>query len=360
MSLLARSAIPDKEFFMFSEMLLGQFQDGVLITTACPEEPKIIFVNQSLLTLSGYEKHELLGKSPELFEGAKTKYSLKNDIASKLIQGETFKGLTVGYNRFGLPYHVELQVYSVGDAEISGQCFVWLAKDLSNLKAGLNKILRKYQSSADILFDESANEQDFSSSLFGDNELFDGNANESNNCDVSLDVISNGNNSNDSNSGNDDLLWGDPDVSRFSSLTYETSTISAQQFHDSFDIDLDDITQLHATIADCFANIELAQFDLNRQKNMQQFLRDLAEFANTVFYLGEFTEMSNVLNIALNELLKGDCDLEQEFIVQTLFGLTQELNNWVTDVFVTRTAKDIHALERSIVGSTKQLLMIIQ
>ena len=50
---------------------INQSLEAVVITDAS-SSPKIVYVNQTFCTMTGYALHELIGRSPKILQGAQT------------------------------------------------------------------------------------------------------------------------------------------------------------------------------------------------------------------------------------------------------------------------------------------------
>ena len=77
------------------------------------------------------------------------------------------------------------------------------------------------------------------------------------------------------------------------------------------------------------------------------------------WFMDEFVDLSTVLG-ELSRKLGDNLDAQlQPFIVDILDTLILELNAWVITIFIDRTSNNIHELDASLIGSSKQLLMFL-
>jgi PAS domain S-box-containing protein len=74
-----------------------------------PPGPKIVYANANLLRMTGYSLEELLGKTPRIFQGAKTDRVVLDRIRQCLIDGTVFAGATVNYRKDGSEYFYAIQ-----------------------------------------------------------------------------------------------------------------------------------------------------------------------------------------------------------------------------------------------------------
>jgi diguanylate cyclase (GGDEF)-like protein/PAS domain S-box-containing protein len=119
--------------------VINTVQDALLITLAEPLDspgPIIIYVNQSLLQQTGYQRHELLGRSPRLFQGLGTDHSVTRRFGEGLRRWQQPHMEVLNYTREGLPYWVEIKVAPLADGEGWYSHWVSAQRDVSRRKAG--------------------------------------------------------------------------------------------------------------------------------------------------------------------------------------------------------------------------------
>ena len=99
--------------------LLESVQDSVLVTTAEPLDspgPVIIYVNDALVKQSGYLRHEILGRSPRLFQGAETDQSERQLFRAGLEAWQPVEVELLNYHRNGSAYWTEIKASPLADA----------------------------------------------------------------------------------------------------------------------------------------------------------------------------------------------------------------------------------------------------
>lgn len=92
--------------------------DALLITkpaTAGGKGPEIIYVNRAFCRLTGYPAKELIGNTPQLFQGALPDNIATKELLDKLQTGKPVVLQTVNYRKNGEPYRVEISVTPVKD-----------------------------------------------------------------------------------------------------------------------------------------------------------------------------------------------------------------------------------------------------
>jgi PAS domain S-box-containing protein len=97
---------------------LDELSDCFLITD--PEIPghPIVFASQSFLSMSGYDKSEILGKNPRLFQGPQTDRGSVSQIREAVRTQRTVQVTLVNYRKDGTPHHILFHMSPVfGEAD---------------------------------------------------------------------------------------------------------------------------------------------------------------------------------------------------------------------------------------------------
>ncbi|MBL0927586.1 MAG: PAS domain S-box protein [Phycisphaerales bacterium] len=97
---------------------LADSAEAVLITEADlgPPGPRIVFVNEAMCRLSGYPRHELLGRTPRMLQGDQTDRRELDRLRAELSAGRSFIGEAINHRKDGSPYWVRWSVSPVRDA----------------------------------------------------------------------------------------------------------------------------------------------------------------------------------------------------------------------------------------------------
>ena len=110
---------PAQEQMRLLRTLLEAVQDSVLVTTAEPLDspgPLIVYVNDALVEQSGYGRHELLGRSPRLFQGEATDRSELKRFRAALDTWQPVEVELLNYRRDGNTYWTEIKASPLPDA----------------------------------------------------------------------------------------------------------------------------------------------------------------------------------------------------------------------------------------------------
>ena len=100
---------------------------SVLITDTGVDEPgpKILYVNPAFTRVTGYEPHEIVGKTPRVLQGPLTDRTVLNRVREALQNEEGFVGETINYRKDGSPYHIRWSIAPIRDGD--GKLTHWVA-----------------------------------------------------------------------------------------------------------------------------------------------------------------------------------------------------------------------------------------
>ena len=106
---------------------------GVMITS--PEirnpPPTIEWVNDALTRMTGFDREELIGATPRLFQGPNTSRETLDRLVAALERGEGYEDETVNYRKDGQPYDVIWSIRPVVDESGRPHHFVSVQQDVT-------------------------------------------------------------------------------------------------------------------------------------------------------------------------------------------------------------------------------------
>jgi PAS domain S-box-containing protein len=107
--------------------LLEAMTESVLVTTTDLDSPgpSIVYVNPAFEKMTGWSKHEIIGKSPRILQGEKTEPNIFRDLRQRLLQGEHWLGQTTNYRKNGTEFVMEWSIVPIRDK--SGDVYRYLA-----------------------------------------------------------------------------------------------------------------------------------------------------------------------------------------------------------------------------------------
>lgn len=98
------------------KQLLEQSFNSIMITEANPSFP-IIYVNPAFCELTGYESHEVVGKSPSILQGPKTDQKVLDQLNADVSQGKMFHGRAINYRKDGTEFMMEWKIAPIQNEE---------------------------------------------------------------------------------------------------------------------------------------------------------------------------------------------------------------------------------------------------
>ena len=111
--------------------------DVVLITEAEPIDqpgPRVIYVNEAFVAMTGYAREEIIGKTPRILQGPKTDPATRALLRRKLLAWEPVRVELLNYRKDGTEFWTELNIRPLADA--SGWFTHWIAiqRDITERK----------------------------------------------------------------------------------------------------------------------------------------------------------------------------------------------------------------------------------
>lgn len=117
--------------------------NGVIITDA---NQKILWVNESLTRLTGYDESEILGNTPNMFQSDRTDRKTTKLIHERLLEGQNIRVEIENITKDGKPYWIDLHIEPILDASVRPKGFIAIQIDITerkNYELELKKALEK-------------------------------------------------------------------------------------------------------------------------------------------------------------------------------------------------------------------------
>jgi PAS domain S-box-containing protein len=107
--------------------VLAAVGEGILVTGPHLDQPGplIEYVNPSFARMTGYESHELIGRTPRILQGPNTDRAVLDRLREALTAGQPFRGEAVNYRKDGTEYVVEWLITPV--LEPDGRISRWVS-----------------------------------------------------------------------------------------------------------------------------------------------------------------------------------------------------------------------------------------
>lgn len=88
---------------------------GVVLTDGLLSSPgpHILYVNSTLERMTGFDRSEILGKNPRIFQGPRTSLAARKRLARALRNGERHSTTLVNYRKSGESYLCAIDVFPI-------------------------------------------------------------------------------------------------------------------------------------------------------------------------------------------------------------------------------------------------------
>ncbi len=117
-----------------SAVMLESMAESVLITDTKLKYPgpHIIYVNAAFEKMTGWNRNEILGKSPRILQGPDTDYTIFNDMQDKLEAGKVWSGKTLNYRKDGSEFYMQWSIVPVKDDQGEIRQYLAVQKDVTH------------------------------------------------------------------------------------------------------------------------------------------------------------------------------------------------------------------------------------
>ncbi|BAU14431.1 chromatic acclimation sensor CcaS [Leptolyngbya sp. NIES-3755] len=135
------------------ESVVVNASDAVVITEAEPVEPpgpRIIYVNDAFTKMMGYEREEVIGKTPRILQGPKTNWAILKDIRSALKNWQPAIAELVNYHKDGSEVWIELSIFPVTDQTGHYTYWVGLQRDITHRKQAENEMRKALEKEREL------------------------------------------------------------------------------------------------------------------------------------------------------------------------------------------------------------------
>lgn len=126
-------AIAEARSRLFESVVING-NDGVIITDADINDPKIIYVNGRFVQLTGYTPKEVLGQTPRFLQGEKTDRDQIKKIRTAMSAACPIQVELINYRKDRSEYWVDLNIVPIADANGTLTNFVAMQRDITDRK----------------------------------------------------------------------------------------------------------------------------------------------------------------------------------------------------------------------------------
>lgn len=125
-------------------MAIRQIWNSLVITSADPGYP-VIYANPAFCRMTGYELHELVGRSLSMLQGPETDPEVIAHLSKSIREGRGFDGVAYNYRKTGERYLVHWTVTPVLNDAGAPQYYVSIQSDITDKPFGLNSFSALYK-----------------------------------------------------------------------------------------------------------------------------------------------------------------------------------------------------------------------
>lgn len=140
------------------ESVVSNASDSVLITEASPLDgagPKIVYVNNAFIRMTGYQWGEIIGKTPRMFQGPKSdKVELDRSIKC-LSRSETCEIEIINYKKNGEEFWMHIAIAPVADSHGVSTHFISIGRDVTERVKNVAAIREQNRKLRDIAWVQS-------------------------------------------------------------------------------------------------------------------------------------------------------------------------------------------------------------
>ncbi len=106
-----------ESYFIDASLLLESMTQSILVTTSQLDfpGPHILYVNEAFEKMTGWQRDEIIGKSPRVLQGPKTDKGIFENLSEILTVGKVWEGKTVNYRKDGSEFYMEWSIAPVYD-----------------------------------------------------------------------------------------------------------------------------------------------------------------------------------------------------------------------------------------------------
>lgn len=128
------------------ERVIENDYDSILITEIDLEEPgpKIVFANEGFTKITGYDREEVVGKTPRILQGPKTDRATLDRLKERLENGRAFFGQTVNYKKDGTEFINQWDIHPLTDKEGNLTHWVSYQHDITERKRAEQSVMNTH------------------------------------------------------------------------------------------------------------------------------------------------------------------------------------------------------------------------
>lgn len=125
-----------------SAVMLESMAESILITDVNLNAPgpNIIYVNRAFENMTGWNREEIIGKSPRILQGPGTDHTIFSNLKDTLESGKTWNGKTLNYRKDGSEFYMEWSIVPIKDTQGRIHQYLAVQKDVTKIVLTENKL----------------------------------------------------------------------------------------------------------------------------------------------------------------------------------------------------------------------------
>jgi PAS domain S-box-containing protein len=136
----------DEEQLRLLEACVRRMNDIIVVTDAEPVGalwPRVLYVNEAFERHTGYQPHEIIGKTPRLLQGPRTQREVLDRIRASLERWEPVREEVLNYKKNGEEIWLELDIVPIADADGRYTHWISIERNITERKRAADALRQK-------------------------------------------------------------------------------------------------------------------------------------------------------------------------------------------------------------------------
>lgn len=140
----------EEQWSKLLESVVVDTSDGVLITDASGPKPVVIYVNQAMVSMSGYSREELIGSLPEMLHAHNNDQEELHKLELAIATGTQTRVELINYTKDGNEFYVSVSLTPIFDRNGALVRWISIQRDVSEERKYVEQIKEKNRKLQDI------------------------------------------------------------------------------------------------------------------------------------------------------------------------------------------------------------------